>query len=189
MEIIGIDKEKKYIRSFVGIALPENLVNDFRGVLLDLQRLDKDLLVVDEKTPHVLISYLGNQTGDTLMKVAEKIDNLMSGLAGISLDIEGVGYFQNGNRKVIFLSVANGERLKSFADGVRSLLLPVTGDEKGFVPHLTIARKRGMVGVTREAEKRLALVRWRFEIDEVAIYGALSQNGEVRQEKLIRWKI
>ncbi len=165
MKIIKLEEDKRYIRCFVGIPLPEQFMEEFAKLLSDLKVIDPDLRLVDARTPHVLLDFLGNQMGDDLLLLTTNIDEKAKAFFGLKLHIGGVGSFRNG--QVIFLKVSD---------------LPGK-----LHPHLTVARKKGRQ-LGKEIIERLNRVDWEFLVEEICIYGAESTEIGMHQEKLICFK-
>lgn len=164
MEKIKLEAGKRYVRSFVGVPLPEQFREEFGRLLTDLVKIDPDLRLVDERTPHVLLDFLGNQIGSDLLLLAKDIEEKVKTFFGLKLRVGGAGSFRNGQRLVVFLK----------AKGLPGKLQP----------HLTVARKKERQ-LSTEIIERLNQVDWEFIVEQICIYGAKSTEVDIRQEKLI----
>ncbi len=175
----------EYRRCFVGIPLPERYQKEFEDVLGDLVRIDPGLRSVESKTPHVLLSFLGNQKGASLNEAADEIRPVAGGLSKTSLTVGGFDSFQNRRTKIIFLQVGGLTEKSDLISLIREKLRRFNPGDKPFRPHLTVARLAADGGISEEIKRRLNQVEWKFPVTAVAIYGAENQEGEMKQKKLI----
>lgn len=175
MEIFDIEDGKRYVRAFVGIPLPGRFKREFADLLTDLIKIDPDLRLVDEETPHILLDFLGNQTGETLRAVVAEFEESVPKFAGVRLEIGGADHFVNGQREVILLR-AHG--LQKFGR-----------ENKSFSPHLTVARRKARKEMEPALVERLDKIGWSFPVEELAIYGGEIGKQGMAQRILIRLPI
>lgn len=185
MEVIELNEDKKYIRAFVGIPLPRSYEEKLERLLTDLARLDPELILVNRKTAHILLVFLGNRSGRDLLSFCQKIEMVVASPAMPLIKVKGGGVFQNKFRTVIYLAVA-GDQLSKLAEDIGQI---EKSEEGKFLPHLTLARKKGRWDLSAEVAARLAAEEWDFAAEEMALYGAVSVDGKMVQKKLVSWRL
>jgi 2'-5' RNA ligase len=133
------------IRSFLAFDIENDTVlNRLAAAQKLLIQTGADLKLVEPQNIHITIRFLGNITQAT----AEKIFNEMKQVQFIpfNVQIKGVGAFPNPNYpRVVWAGITTGaDQLKSVFSQLEPRLrgLGFTPDQKGFSPHLTIARVR-----------------------------------------------
>lgn len=176
MESFDIEDEKRYVRAFVGIPLPGRFKRELADLLTDLAKLDPDLRPVDADSAHVLLYFLGNQTGETLKVVAAEMSEIVPHFLGVQIAVGGAGHFRNSRREVVFL------RVTGLAGAAKEIGQVVT-------PHLTAARKEGAGEIKSVVAERLDQVAWDFPVEELAIYGGETGKQGMAQRILIRFPV
>jgi 2'-5' RNA ligase len=133
------------IRSFLAFDIENDTVlNRLAAAQKHLIQTGADLKLVEPQNIHITIRFLGNITQAT----AEKIFNEMKQVqfTPFNVQIKGIGAFPNPNYpRVVWAGITTGaDQLKSVFSQLEPRLrgLGFTPDQKGFSPHLTIARVR-----------------------------------------------
>jgi 2'-5' RNA ligase len=140
------------IRSFVAVDLDEptireRIVSAQRG----LEGTRAQLKLVDPEILHLTLRFLGEIHQETVDRVKEAMGGCR--FSPFEVEFSGLGAFPNLNRiNVVWVGITKGheqlnEIFHQLEPKLRQIGLPP--DEKGFSPHLTIARARS--GVNRAA--------------------------------------
>jgi len=133
------------IRSFIAVDLDdagikEKIVNAQK----DLEQTDADLKLVEPGIMHFTLRFLGEIPESTVQKVKEILDGVH--FQPFEVQFLGLGAFPNLNRiNVIWVGIVHGhEELRGIFEQVEPKLRQtgMAPDNKGFSPHLTIARVR-----------------------------------------------
>jgi len=139
------------IRSFISVDLDEpnikeRIVNAQRG----LEQTGAQLKIVDPAIMHLTLRFLGEIPQSTVEKVKEAMDGVR--FQPFEIEFSGLGAFPSLKRiNVVWVGIRKGDGnlsdiFRQLEPNLRQLGLPP--DNKGFSPHLTIARARS--GVNRD---------------------------------------
>jgi len=133
------------IRSFIAVdldnpAVKENIIKAQK----DLEQSQADLKLVEPEIMHLTLRFLGEVPDLTVQKVKEILDGVR--FHSFEANFTGLGAFPNLNRiNVVWVGIVHGhEELGEIFQQIEPKLRQVglTPDNKGFSPHLTIARVR-----------------------------------------------
>lgn len=140
------------IRSFISVDLEdssirERIANAQKG-LLDT---GAQLKLVDSQIMHLTLRFLGEIPPAVLDQVKDAMDSVR--FSAFEIDFNGLGAFPNPNRiNVVWVGLKTGhEELNKIFNQLEPKLrmIGLPADNKGFSPHLTIARTKS--GVNKEA--------------------------------------
>jgi 2'-5' RNA ligase len=131
------------IRSFIAFDMDNELVLKKITAMQDLlAKSGADLKLVEPKNIHITVRFLGNITPNTVEKIFEEMKKLQ--FAPFDVKIHGIGAFPNVHYpRVVWAGMTDGaDQLQSIFNQLEPHLrsLGFTPDQKGFSPHLTIAR-------------------------------------------------
>jgi 2'-5' RNA ligase len=140
------------IRSFISVDLDEPAIREkLIAVQKDLSLTGADLKFVDSNILHFTLRFLGEITQAAVAGVKEIMDGLR--FERFDVTLSGLGAFPNLRRiNVIWAGLTTGqtqleEIFRSLEPKIRQLGIPA--DNRGFNPHLTIARVKS--ALKREA--------------------------------------
>lgn len=133
------------IRSFIAVDLDDsNIKRRIATAQRELERTGASLKTVQPDLMHLTLRFLGEIPPSTVQSVREALDGLR--FQSFQAEFSGVGVFPNIRRiSVVWVGIKNGEQqlgeiFQSLEPKLRQIGLPP--DNKGFSPHLTIARVR-----------------------------------------------
>ncbi len=133
------------IRSFVAVDLDDRILRDkIVTAQKGLEQTGAQLKLVNPEIMHLTLRFLGEIPASTVERVKEAMSNLR--FPSFDVDFQGLGAFPNVKRiNVVWVGMKQGyeqleEIFRQLEPKLRQLGLP--GDDKGFSPHLTIARVR-----------------------------------------------
>jgi 2'-5' RNA ligase len=146
------------MRAFVAIDVPDEL----REQTADLARLlarSVDGRFVPRENYHVTVAFLGEideaeaaaavAALDVVGRVAAppaEVDEVRNARAEVPLEAVGLGSFREGKTRTLYLALRRDPGLMQLAEDVREELRArgLSFDEKGFLPHVTLARRARM---------------------------------------------
>jgi 2'-5' RNA ligase len=136
------------IRSFVAVDLDEPLVRErIVSAQRGLEQTRAQLKLVDAEIMHLTLRFLGEIPQSTVDRVKEAMQGLR--FSRFEVEFSGLGAFPSLNRiNVVWVGIKHGheqlnEIFHQLEPRFRQIGLPP--DDKGFSPHLTIARVRSAV--------------------------------------------
>jgi len=143
------------IRSFVAVDLDEPNVRD--RIITAQKGLDQtraQLKLVNPEIMHLTLRFLGEIPQTTVELVKEAMQGLR--FSPFEVEFSGLGAFPSPNRiNVIWVGITRGQEqlneiFRQLEPKLRQIGLPP--DEKGFSPHLTIARVKSALNKAAIAE-------------------------------------
>lgn len=140
------------IRSFVAVDLDEPSIRErIATAQKGLEQTRAQLKLVDPEIMHLTLRFLGEIPHATVENVKEAMDTLH--FPAFEVEFSGLGAFPSLKRiNVVWVGMKRGqERLNEIFHQLEPKLrqMGLPADNKGFSPHLTIARAKS--GLNREA--------------------------------------
>ena len=131
------------IRSFIAFDMDSEPVLKRIAAVQNLSaKSGADLKLVEPKNIHITVRFLGNITPSMVEKIFEEMKKVQ--FAPFDVKIHGVGAFPNVHYpRVLWAGITEGaDQLRNIFSQLEPRLrsLGFTPDQKGFSPHLTIAR-------------------------------------------------
>lgn len=180
------------IRSFIAVD-PSPEVSEHLGSFI--QRLSKEtkgFKWVDPEAIHLTLRFLGDVEPSTLETLKDRLPQAVSGLAPISLQARGVGFFPNAQRPRVVWAGLEGEveKLKALqarvAEAVEGFDVKPEED-RDVTPHLTLARVKdpqSAVGVARILQAGRESDFGEFVVSSVILYKSDLTPSGARYTKL-----
>jgi 2'-5' RNA ligase len=139
------------VRSFVAVDLDDpEIKNRITKAQQDLEQTGASLKIVHPELMHLTLRFLGEIPQPTVQQVIEAMGELR--FSPFEVVFSGVGVFPNVRRiSVVWIGITKGqEQLSGIFEQLEPRLrrLGLQPDNKGFSPHLTIARVRS--GLNKE---------------------------------------
>lgn len=140
------------VRSFIAVDLDEGEIkNRITRTQQDLEQTGASLKIVQPEIMHLTLRFLGEIPQATVQRVIEAMDEIR--FSPFEAEFRGVGVFPNIRRiSVIWIGITTGQQqLAKIFEQIEPRLrqMGLEPDNKGFSPHLTIARVRS--GLNKEA--------------------------------------
>lgn len=133
------------VRCFVSIDIEEpNLLARLIGIQRLLEDSGADLKTVETENIHITLMFLGDVEESWLVELTNKITQMS--FKPFKIEFKGVGVFPNLSKpRVVWAGISKG--LEQLNLVYKDLEAKVSGmgfklDEKGFSPHVTLARVR-----------------------------------------------
>jgi 2'-5' RNA ligase len=133
-------------RLFIAIELPEAVLKAVSRFQTDLKKVipPRAARWARPEGTHLTLKFLGDVPADRLPELSEALRRAAGGHHPLQLSVQGSGCFPNLDRpRVVWLGVAGElEALRSLQGGVEQQIAPLgfPPEERGFNPHLTLAR-------------------------------------------------
>jgi len=139
------------VRSFVAVDLDDpEIKNRITKAQQDLEQSGASLKIVQPEIMHLTLRFLGEIPQATVQNVIEAMSQIR--FSPFEIQFNGVGVFPNVRRiSVVWIGITQGqERLAEIFRQLEPKLrqIGLQPDNKGFSPHLTIARVRS--GLNKE---------------------------------------
>lgn len=135
-------------RAFIAADIEPN--DALEGILTDLRRSGADLKVVRPEILHVTLKFLGDTEEELTDEIASRIADSVQGIPPFSVRLVGMGAFPSlSNIRVVWIGIEDSGILADLALRFDSSMneLGFERDQRGFKPHLTIARARNHTGM------------------------------------------
>ena len=130
--------------------------NEALGSLLrELAMSRADLKVVRPELLHVTLKFLGDTEEGLVEEIASAVEKSTEGVGGFKMRLVGMGAFPSmSNIRVVWVGIEDGDMLGQIASRLDALMSPLgfARDQKGFKPHLTLARARSGRDIARVQE-------------------------------------
>jgi len=133
------------VRSFIAVDLDnQKLLQSIVAAQQTLSRTGGDLKLVEPQNIHITLRFLGEIRQELVQDIIEQMKEVR--FSPFTARFKGVGVFPNLHRpRVVWVGIEDGAREMSnisntLEKGLRTLR--VQPDNRGFTPHLTIARVR-----------------------------------------------
>lgn len=144
--------QSERIRSFIAVDLEDAAIKDrIVKVQNDLQQTRADLKLVEPEIMHLTLRFLGEIPEQMVVKVKEILDSTR--FHTFEASFSGVGTFPSLSRiNVVWIGITQGqEELNEIFHQIEPKLrqIGMAPDNKGFNPHMTIARVKS--GANRAA--------------------------------------
>ena len=133
------------VRSFIAVDLDDQkLLQSIVAAQQTLSRAGGDLKLVEPQNIHITLRFLGEIGQELVQDIIEQMKEVR--FSPFTARFKGVGVFPNAHRpRVVWIGIEDGAKEMSeisntLEKGLRTLR--VQPDNRGFTPHLTIARVR-----------------------------------------------
>ncbi len=133
------------VRSFIAVDLDDQkLLQSIVAAQQTLSRAGGDLKLVEPQNIHITLRFLGEIRQELVQDIIEQMKEVR--FSAFTARFRGVGVFPNLHRpRVVWVGIEDGAKEMSeisntLEKGLRTLR--VQPDNRGFTPHLTIARVR-----------------------------------------------
>ncbi len=186
--------EERSLRLFVAVDLPEEVRGGLGRLQEELRRHDlSDLRWVRPQGVHLTLKFLGETPADRVAAITEALAGAISGRRWFRLALGAPGTF--GNRRgprVLWLDVIGDiERLQELQAAVERALVEIgfPQEERGFSPHLTLARVRQPARAdtaerVAHALRAVTPPQAEFDVREVVLMRSTLQPGGAVYERL-----
>lgn len=179
-------EDQRGYRSFLAFPLSDELIGKYAVLLERVRRADPKIKLGDPFFPHATEIYLGVKSLREIDTIAKIVDQYVGELSGLFLEVAGLGVFEkvsNRCRRLCWhLGVEHPDDLSAFHHRVvREIRENVT--YRGYEPerHVTLGFSSleldDGVRVNPEIVGLTDGIHWRFEPDEMVIYGKQKHGG------------
>jgi RNA 2',3'-cyclic 3'-phosphodiesterase len=167
------------MRLFIGIPLEDKLRADIVNHYHRFQPLGV-IKMVEKENLHITLNFLGDAAPEKIEGIKKAIDESAREVESFFITTNLIASFGSEKyARVIWFNVdKNGEKVIDIFDAIEEklLLLGFAREEKGFVPHITIARSKE--GVDMRKALRDLKFEYKSKVDRVVLYASkLSPAG------------
>jgi RNA 2',3'-cyclic 3'-phosphodiesterase len=183
------------VRLFVGLAPPAAVLDDLDAACAPFRLVRDDLRWTSRELWHVTLAFLGEVSEETLDRLAPGLERAAGLHRAFTLSVAGAGAFSHPARANVLWSGMSGDR-PALADLARTVSAAARGGgaappdaDRGFTPHLTLARCRAPVDV-REIVARLERYQGPgWTVEEIYLIRSTLDRHHPRYETLETWKL
>ena len=147
------------IRSFLAFELPPDIKKAVSAVQGEMKPLLPDARWLRVDSIHLTVVFMGGVSSSLLSEMAEPIGEVFGECGPVRVFLSGVGIFGARRRpRVLWIDLEGEvEGAALFRDRLQERLLPfgIEKEERGFRPHLTLARFPRGVRAGRELDRAL----------------------------------
>ena len=130
------------IRSFIAIDLESQTLNQISALQKTLVDTDADLKLVETKNIHITLRFLGEKPLSLVNRIGEDLNSLQ--FDPFEVSVHGTGVFPDMRRiNVVWVGIEKGVlQLINIHNQIELKLkkLSIRPDDRGFSPHITVAR-------------------------------------------------
>ncbi|MGB2601143.1 MAG: RNA 2',3'-cyclic phosphodiesterase [Candidatus Omnitrophota bacterium] len=141
-----MNEKAQKIRTFIALELSDEAREEFARITGILEESNADVKWVKPGSIHLTLKFLGYVEEDKVVRISEKLKDIVLGVAPFNVVLEGIGVFPKWDYvKVIWVGLGEG------ADKVKELSLKAEEamqaegfekEKREYSPHLTLGRIR-----------------------------------------------
>lgn len=186
--------EDQSLRLFVAVDLPGQVREELGRVQGELRRHDlSHLRWVRPQGIHLTLKFLGETPAGRVAAITEALAGATRGRPGFRLALGAPGTFGGQRRpRVLWLDIIGDiERLRGLQAAVEEALVEIgfPSEDRGFSPHLTLARvpqpaRPGTAERIAQALRAMTPPRAEFDVREVVLMRSTLQPGGAVYERL-----
>jgi 2'-5' RNA ligase len=188
------------IRAFIAIDLPAPLQTALDRTTVELRKTLRDMPLrwVRTENIHLTLKFLGQVQAADIERIKPVLERQAAAFAPMDVSIDGFGTFPNPTKPlVLWIGLRAGEGLAKFQTAVEADLsqLGFAPEERGFTPHLTVARVRRdhRVGNLKRIAELMAATQPPFtaaaKLDSVTLYRSDLKPGGSVYNPLVRYSL
>lgn len=135
-------------RAFIAADIEPN--DTLRDILAQLRRTGANLKIVRPELLHVTLKFLGDAEEDLVDEIVTRMEDAVKDAHPFTVQLAGLGAFPSlSNIRVVWVGIEDSDILAAIAERLEDSLggLGFERDQRGFKPHLTIARARNPAGM------------------------------------------
>ena len=182
------------MRLFVGLAPSAAALDDLDAACAPFRSARDDLRWTSRELWHVTLAFLGEVSEESLARLLPRLERAAARHRPFALSVAGAGAFPKPARANVLWSGMSGDRralgelAQTVAAGARRAGAAPPDANRGFTPHVTLARCRAPVDV-REIVARLGGHQGpSWTVEEIYLIRS-TLGGQPRYETLETWKL
>ncbi|MDI6784359.1 MAG: RNA 2',3'-cyclic phosphodiesterase [bacterium] len=138
--------EPQYIRTFIAIALPDEIHHNLAEFQNSLKKHQADISWVKPENIHLTLQFLSEIHPNLVDKVGHCLEEVVPAYPSFTFEIAGTGVFPNPKRaRVLWIGITQGkEQVNQLQSAIEKSLdkLNIPKEDRAFHPHLTLGRVR-----------------------------------------------
>jgi 2'-5' RNA ligase len=183
------------MRLFVGLAPPPAVLDDLDAACAPFRETRDDLRWTSREVWHVTLAFLGGVSEESLARLVPGLERAARRNSTFGLSLAGAGAFSNPARANVLWSGMSGD-LRALSDlaavvsaAARRAGVTLPDADRGFTPHLTLARCRAPADV-REIVASLGCYQGPgWTVEEIYLIRSALDGQKPRYEPLGTWQL
>ena len=182
------------MRLFVGLAPPAAVLDDLDGACAPFRSSRGDLRWTNRELWHITLAFLGEVGEGTLARLLPRLERAAVRHRAFTVNVAGAGAFPKPTRANVLWSGLSGNRralgdlAQTVSAAARRAGATPPDTDRGFTPHLTLARCRAPADV-REIVSRLGGYQGpSWTVEEIYLIRS-TLDGQPRYETLQTWNL
>ena len=165
-------RKRVILRTFIAIDFSPEIIRKISGIIKYFKTKTPAgaLKWVAPENLHLTIKFLGEVPEGNLDKIKALINQTLVDTQAFGIGVEGLGMYPSAQKpRVIWLGIKGGEPIIKIHERLDSQLenLDIRPDNRGFSPHLTIARVRR--NTDRETVKVIGETLSAYKVDSLGV--------------------
>jgi RNA 2',3'-cyclic 3'-phosphodiesterase len=171
-------------RIFIAIEIPEEIKEEIIQIQKQLPEFKGKLTEIENL--HVTLKFLGEIEEEKIEEIKKRLREIK--FKGFESKIDKIGFFDNSDRGVIWIHVANCEELQKEVD---NSLYGLFEKEKRFMSHLTIARTKEIKDkkIFLEELEKIKISPLGFSVKEFVLKESIPLEGKHIYKDLERYNL
>lgn len=135
------------MRVFVGLEIDEKIRGRIAEFVAEVRGVASDVRWVAAESLHVTLKFIGEKPESVVAEIEETLATVTA--EGFEISFRGYGFFPTPKAaRVFWVGIEADERLARLARAVEEKLsgIRIPKEERGFSPHLTLARGGARIG-------------------------------------------
>ncbi|GAB4541999.1 MAG: RNA 2',3'-cyclic phosphodiesterase [Thermodesulfovibrionia bacterium] len=138
------------MRCFIAIDIDEGIKRSVSELQNELKGCNADLRWVKPENIHLTLKFLGDVEEKRIDKIKGKLIDACARYNAFTIEIKGMGLFPDKKRpRVLWVDVRDNNSLLGIQRDIEDAMASIgfEKEDRGFSPHLTIARFRSLKGI------------------------------------------
>lgn len=174
------------MRTFIAVKLPSEVKEKIEKTVDPFRKLGLDISWVKPKNLHLTLKFLGDVDEKRIQDVILALEHALKEREKLTMSLRDFGVFPDFKKpRVIWIGIEKGkEDLIRIQDEIQEELFKVgfSKEERGFSPHLTIARVKSPRGI----EKLTGQIKdVNFESEEIRVEEVILMKSQLHPQGAI----
>lgn len=158
------------IRSFIAVKIPVEKELETICKKFNQEFRNENIKWVDLTNLHLTLFFLGEVELNTISSLERDLSGILSGFNPFTISLQGLGFFgSRNNPRVVWVGIKPSKQMNDLHEKVIGIVTPYgfQSDERGFNPHITLARIKSMSNPFALNDRLLEYKSFEFQDVEV----------------------
>ena len=192
VDIMGLKLNKKNEdkkRVFIAIEIPKEIKEAIAETSKELNEFEREKKIkkVETRNYHITLKFVGEISNETIDKISKILEVIVKKYNPMELELSGVGVFPNKNYiRIVWIGTkeieknTNNKTLGKLVEEINNELekIGITRDKNKFSPHITIARVKRKIDLSKFIEKNSSKRFGRIKINNLALVESILAKGK-----------